>query len=134
MSISASTAITFSSIAADAVTTLNVEPGSYRSCTARLRRSFSCEVAVRVRVERRLVRHREDLAGVRVHDDGGAALRAVLDDAGVQLALGDVLQVLVDGQLDGRSGGRRPLEAAERVAPRVGLDEHRARLPRICES
>ncbi len=32
-------AITRSSIAADAVTTLNVEPGSYRSWTARLRRA-----------------------------------------------------------------------------------------------
>ena len=49
-------------------------------------------------------------------------------DAGVQLALGDVLQVLVDRQLDGRAGRRRPLDPAERLAPRVGLDEHRAAL------
>ncbi len=44
-------------------------------------------------------------------------------DAGVQLALGDVLQVFVDRQLDRRPGSRRPLEAIERVAARVGVDE-----------
>ena len=47
-------------------------------------------------------------------------------DAGAQLALGDVLQVLVDRQLERRARRRRPLDAAERLPPRVGLDEHRA--------
>src|SRR5262249_45012959 len=81
--------------------------------------------AIRVRIERRLVRHRENLAGARVHDDDGAAGRAVVQDALMQLALGDVLEILVDGQLDGRTGCRRTLEAAERMSPRVGLNEDR---------
>jgi hypothetical protein len=65
----------------------------------------------RVRVEGRPVREREDLAGPRVHDDRRARERVVLLDAGAQLALGDVLQVLIDGELDagaavaGRSTG-----------------------------
>ena len=35
-----------------------------------------------------------------------AAGGAVLLDAGAQLALGDVLEVLIDGQLERRAGGR----------------------------
>ena len=129
VSIIVSSGITFSSIAAEAVTTLKVDPGSYKSCTARLRRSSSCELAIRVRVERRLVGERENLARVRVHDDRGAARRVVRQHAGVQLALGDVLQVLVDRQLERRSGGRQARDArAERVLPRVGLNQHRAGL------
>ena len=42
---------------------------------------------------------REDLAGPRVHDDGGAALRVVLLYARLQLAFGNPLQRLVDGEL-----------------------------------
>jgi hypothetical protein len=49
--------------------------------------------------------------------------------SGAQFALGQVLQVLVDRQLKRRSGGRRLLEAAERMAPGVGLHVHRAGLP-----
>ena len=48
--------------------------------------------------------------------------------AGAQLALGDVLQILIDRQLERRTGGRRPLHAAERVPPRIGLDQDRAGL------
>src|SRR6185436_19792539 len=81
------------------------------------------ELAIGVRVERRLARHRENFAGARVHDDRAAAGGAVLRHPGMQLALGDVLQVFVDGQLDGGSGGRRTFEAAERVMPRVGLHQ-----------
>ena len=57
-----------------------------------------------------------------------AAVGAGSLDAAPQLALGDVLQVLVDRQLERRAGGRRPLDAAERVARGVGLD--RAPCPR----
>jgi hypothetical protein len=78
-------------------------------------------IAIGVRIERRLVRHRQNLAGVRIHDDRGAAFGFVRDDARVQFAFGDVLQVLVDRQLNARSGRRRTLEAAERVAARVRL-------------
>ena len=50
----------------------------------------------------------------------------VARDAVAQLALGDVLQVLVDRQLDGGARRRRPLEPAERAAARVGLVEQLA--------
>ena len=65
---------------------------------------------------------------MRIHDDGAAAGRAVGHDAGVELALDDVLQVLVDRQLDGRADRRRPLEPAERVPFRVRLHEDAAAL------
>ena len=37
-----------------------------------------------------------------------------------------MLQILVDGQLEGRARGRRPLDAAERAAACIALDEHGA--------
>src|SRR5262245_33676972 len=58
------------------------------------------EFAVDVRIERRLIGHREDLAGVRAQDDGAPAGGAILEHALVQLPFGYVLQVLVDRQLD----------------------------------
>ncbi len=82
----------------------------------------------RIRVERRLVRQREDLARLRRHDQHGAARGAIADDRLAQLALGDVLQVLVDRQLDRCAGCRRTLETAERAAARVGLVEQLALL------
>jgi hypothetical protein len=82
-------------------------------------------VAERVRVEGRLVRHRQDLAGPRIHDDGGTALRVIDQDAGAELPLSDVLEVLVERQLDARSRSRRTLEAAEDMAPRVGVNQNR---------
>ena len=85
------------------------------------------DAPVGVRVEGRVVRHREDLARVRIHDDGGAAGGAVLFDAGAQLALGDELEVLIDGQLEGRAGGGRALDLAEdALLPRVRLHEQLA--------
>ena len=80
----------------------------------------------RVRIERRLVGQRENLAGLRRHDQHRAAGGAVARDRIAQLALGDVLQVLVDRQLDGRAGRRRTLEPAEGAAARVGLIEQLA--------
>ena len=91
------------------------------SCTARLRRCSGDARRKGIRVERRLVRKRQNFAGLRRHDHHGAAGGAILRDGVAQLALGDVLQVLVDRQLDGRARGRRPLESAERAAARVGL-------------
>ncbi len=46
----------------------------------------------------------------------------------MQLALGDVLQVFVNRQLEGRSGCRRALEAAEGLVPRVRLNQDGAGL------
>ena len=125
-SISASSGMIRSWIAAEAVTTLNVDPGSYRSWTARLRRANS--VASRYSFGSNV----GSLASARIspvcgiHDDGRAADGAVVKDTGMQLPLGDVLQELVDGQFDGRSGGWRTLESVEGMAPRVGLHEHLA--------
>ena len=65
---------------------------------------------------------------MRVDDNRAAPGRTVLGDARMKLPLGNVLQVLVDRELDARSRCRRPFEAAERVAPRIGVDEDRARL------
>ena len=80
-----------------------------------------------IRVERRPVRQREDLAGVRLHDDGGAAGGRVLFDADAQLAIRDVLQVLVDGELEPVAGRRRALLARRHGVPaRVGLEQHLA--------
>ena len=81
-----------------------------------------------VRIERRLVGHRQDLAGRGIQDDDRSAGGPVLDHARVQLALGDVLQVPVDGQLDRGAGGRRALDAAEDVPAAVGRDQDRAGL------
>ena len=53
----------------------------------------------------------------------------VLAHGGAQLPLGDVLDELVDGQLEGDAGGRRALDSTERAVARVGLHEHPARLP-----
>ena len=86
-----------------------------------------------VRVERRPVRQGEDLAGVRLHDDRRAAGGAVLFDADAQLAVRDVLQVLVDRQLEPVAGGRRALLAGRhRVPARVGLEQHLAFAARGC--
>jgi hypothetical protein len=46
---------------------------------------------INVGVERRLVGHRQNLAGSRIHDDGRASLGPVRGDARTQLALRDVL-------------------------------------------
>ena len=76
-----------------------------------------------VRIEGRLVRQRENFAGLRRHDQHGAARGAVARDGLAQLALGDVLQIFVNRQLDGRARRRRTLEPAEGVPARVGLIE-----------
>ena len=58
---------------------------------------------------------------MRIHDDRAAAVGALLFDAGAQLALDDVLELLVDGQLERAAAVGAALEPAERVAPGVGL-------------
>ncbi len=83
-------------------------------------------VAIRVRIEIGRVGQRQNLAGVGIHDDRRPARRTSPLDAVAQLTLGDVLQKLVDGQLERRARGRWPLDAAERAAARVALDQHRA--------
>ena len=54
----------------------------------------------RVRIERREVRHRENVAVDRRHDDGHAALPFVPGDRLGQRLLGDSLDFRVDGQHD----------------------------------
>src|SRR6266853_3374582 len=63
---------------------------------------------------------------MRIHHDDAAALRAIGRDARLELALGDVLQVLVDRELDGRTGRRRTFEPRKCAPARVGLDENGA--------
>jgi hypothetical protein len=58
------------------------------------------EIAVGVGIERWVVRHRQDLAGRGIHDDGGAAAAAAPLHAGLQLAFGDVLKTQIDRQLE----------------------------------
>ena len=62
---------------------------------------------------------------MRVHHHGRAARCSILGDADSQLALDQMLQILVDRQLQCRTGGGRALDSAERLAPGVSLDEHR---------
>jgi len=66
---------------------------------------------------------------VGLHDHHGAALRARFRDSGLQLALGDELQVRVDGQLE--RGSRWGLLVA-RVggSERVALEQDLARAAR----
>ena len=84
-------------------------------------------LAERVRVERRHVRQRQNLSRVRIHHDGAPAGGAVLAHTGIELALRDVLQVLVDRELHRRTGGRRPFGPAVGVPSRVGLHEDLSR-------
>src|SRR6185436_14451354 len=72
-----------------------------------------------VRVEGRLVGKGENFAVARIEHNDGARCRFVVSDGVSQLALRDVLQVLVNRQLNGGAGGRRPLEPAEGTAASV---------------
>ena len=72
-----------------------------------------------VGVERGLAGERQDFAAARVEHHDRPGVRIVGPDPGPELALDDVLQVLVDGQLDGRAGRRRPVDAAERPVTRI---------------
>ena len=127
VSISASGGITFSSSAAD--------DGDDLERRARLVDVLHGAVAARGFVEASLYALGLNVGQLaiastspvlRVHDDRGAAVGALLFDASAQLALDDVLQLLVDGQLERAAAGRRALETAEDAAAGVGLDEERA--------
>ena len=78
-------------------------------------------LGIRVGIEGRIIRHRQNLAGARIHDDRASAGRLVLDNAGVELLFGDVLQILIGGQFERRTGRRRMFEPAEHVAASIGL-------------
>lgn len=69
-----------------------------------------------VRVERRIVREREDFAVLRIEHDDAAGHRVVLEHGGLQLAERELLDAPVDRQLDRRA----VLRGHER--PRVGDD------------
>src|SRR3972149_11583835 len=61
-------------------------------------------IAESVRVEARKRRHRAELAGRRPHHDRDPAPRTALADGGCELGLGDVLKVLVEGEINGLPG------------------------------
>ena len=95
---------TLSSSAPAIVTILNVEPGSYASVTARLRRASGEARRELVRVERRVVRHREDRAGPRIHHDRRRATGAELPHGAREDLLGVRLDLVVDRQVTLRPG------------------------------
>jgi hypothetical protein len=66
--------------------------------------------------------------GVGIQNHGRSRRGAARLHAGAQLALGDVLEVLIDGQLERRAGGRWPLDPAEGMPARIGLNQDGARL------
>ncbi len=78
---------------------------------------------VAVRVERRPPGHGEDLAGERLDDDDHARDGLGLGHRAVELALGDVLDRLVEREHDGVALGRGPLGLRDRPAARVGVDD-----------
>ena len=92
---------------------------------AALRRRCGTE---RVGVERRRAGERQHLAGLRVEHHNRTRIRVVGANPRPELALDDVLEMLVDGQLDGRAGRWRPVDAAERAAPGIGVDQDLSRL------
>ncbi len=110
----------------------NLERGSWLVDV--LGRPITSDGGVRQRkgvgIERGLVCQGEDLAGGGVHDHDTTPSRVMLPDSGAQLPLGDVLDVLVDGQLEGDPGGWRTLNTAERTVASVGLHEHPCRVAR----
>ena len=84
-----------------------------------------------VAVVRGIGRHRVDLAGVRIHDDGRHALGLVGDPGGEQLLLDPELEAGVDGQREVRPGGARLLDRGvveDRQAARVAFGDDDARL------
>jgi hypothetical protein len=83
---------TFSSIAAGRGDELERRSGFVEILDGAVCGGRSPAHRVIVRIERRPARHREDLAGVRIHDHGGAAVGARRLDTGANLALRDVLQ------------------------------------------
>ena len=69
--------------------------------------SAHVELRAVVRVVRRHVGHRQHLAGPHVEDDDPAGLGAMLDDRGLQLAIGEVLQLAIDRQREVAALDRR---------------------------
>ena len=84
------------SSAAAIVNGFSVEPGSNTSVSARLRIRSRATLSRAVRVVRRPVREREDLAGLHVEDDEAAGLGLVQVDRGLELAEREVLQPRVE--------------------------------------
>ena len=76
-----------------------------------------------VRVERRVAGKSQQLARERIHHHGGCTGRAAPLHALPQLALDDVLHLLVDGQLERGAGRGLPLGAAEGATLGVHVDE-----------
>ena len=83
---------------------------------------------VAVGIERRGVGEGQDLAGCGVHDDDRSADGTIFLHALPQFALGDALEVLVDGQFQRRTCRRLALDVARHdAALGVQLDENFAR-------
>ena len=111
---------------------MNVEPGSNWSVTARLRHCSRGGEMVRVRIERRPHRHRQDLARPRIHGEDHAALGARRPPRGVQLALGQVLHGGIEGQDEpgARRGRLENGRLSRHLAPeRVALHQRQPGLP-----
>ena len=81
---------------------------------------------VHVGVEARPAGERQYFSRVWIHHDDRAARSVVLLDPGAKLPLGNVLEVLVDGQLERRACRRRPFDPAERPPSGIGLNQHGA--------
>ena len=88
-----------------------------------------------VRIERRVVRDREDLAGLRIHHDDAARARFERAHRERELALRDVLDRLVDRQVDvvalRRAVVEQLLREHDATAP---IDHRRHRLGRAAEA
>ena len=113
--------------AAENVTSLNTDPGSYTLVRARLDGASTTAPSGGGQVG-----HGQDVAGVGVHHDGRPALGVRGLDLGAQCLLGDVLQRLVEGEFDTgpRLGGRQLCRAPGQGDPaRRLLDRLRPVLP-----
>ena len=76
--------------------------------------------AGRIRIERRKIRNRQQFSSARIFHDHGAGDGMRLLNRRVQLALGDVLNVLIQRQNDAARGRRRLIAAVHRMPVRVG--------------
>ena len=69
---------------------------------------FGFRVRALVEIEGRPVRHRQNLAGLRAHENDRRFLRRVFAHGRVDFVLDDVLQIQIDGEVDLVTVARRP--------------------------
>ena len=95
-------------MAAESVTILKTEPGSYSALAARSMRDSGIAVLGGIRVERRPVGDGQQFARVRILDDDGAGLRLRILNRLREFLLRDVLNFFVEGENDAGAGVRAP--------------------------